>query len=90
MKDVDLLSREEFERNGFIYEPDRNKCETWKLRLYVPDEEWRDEEYKKILISELPCKYIHRVWITPNPYEGDPNFFANYRVLVTGHTPIEK
>lgn len=87
---MDLLTKEEIEKAGFIYEPDASKCKTRKLRLYVPAPEGIDDDYKKEIIEQICYKHVHKVWETPNPYEGDPNFLADPRVLVTGHTPNGK
>ncbi len=81
-----ILTKEEIEKYGFIYEPDITKCKSRKLRLYVPKQELIDEEYKKEVANQIPYQYVHQVIETPNPYEGDPNFLADPKVLVKGHT----
>lgn len=88
--DMILLTREEIEKAGFIYEPDREKCKARKLRLYVPMPELMDEEYKKEIVNQIPFQFVHEVRETPNLYEGDPNFLADPKVLVIGHTPNGK
>lgn len=87
---MDLLTKEEIERFGFTYEPDATKCKSRKLRLYVPAKELINDEYKAEIANQIPYQYVHKVIETPNPYEGDPNFLADPKVLVTGHTPNGK
>ena len=81
---MDLLTKEEIQKFGFTYEPDATKCKTRKLRLYVP--KVIDDDYKDEVANEIPYQYVHRVWETPNIYEGNPNYLADPKVLVTGHT----
>lgn len=83
----ELLTKDEIEKFGFIYEPDENKCKSRKLKLYVPSSEMIDEGYKLEIANQIPYKYVHKVVETPNPYEGDPNFLTDPKVLVIGHTP---
>jgi len=82
-----LWTRKDIENYGFVYEPDVSKCKTLKLRLYVPVE--IDDFFKQEIAKQIPYKYVHQVWETPNPYEGDPNFLADPKVLVTGHGNID-
>lgn len=82
----ELLTREEFEKAGFVYEPDRTKCKAYKLRLSVPAREMINDEYKSEMISQIPFVYVREVKETENPYEGDPHFLADQKVLVIGHT----
>lgn len=84
--DKELLTREEIEKAGFVYEPNKTKCKSFKLKLYVPCDSWINDEYKAEIISQIPFVYVHRVKKTENPYEGDPNFLADPKVLVIGHT----
>jgi hypothetical protein len=81
-----ILTKEEIQKFGFTYEPDATKCKTRKLRTYVPKPELMDEEWKAAVAKEIPYQYVHQVWETPNPYEGNPNYLTDPRVLVTGHT----
>lgn len=85
-----LLTREEFEKHGFIYEPDVTKCKTRKLKLYVPAEEMINDEYRMEIVNQLPYQYIHEVIETPNPYAGNPDYCCDPKVLVRGHTPNGK
>lgn len=85
----ELLTREEFEKAGFIYEPDRSKCKAYKLRLCVPAKEMINDEYKAELISQIPFVYVHEVKETEKLYDGDSNFVVDSRVLVIGHTRKE-
>lgn len=81
----ELLTREEIEKAGFIYEPDRAKCKSIKLKLSVPGDALINDEYKAEIISQIPFVYVHEVKKTENPYEGNPNFLTDPRVLVIGH-----
>jgi hypothetical protein len=82
-----ILTKEEIQKFGFTYEPDVTKCKTRKLRMYIPKPELMDEDWKTEVANQIPYQFVHRVWETPNPYAGDPNFLADPKVLVTGHTP---
>lgn len=79
-----IFTREDIERFGFIYEPDKDKCKSHKLRWCVP--RVIDEEFKKSIVDDVVFTHIHEVKKTENPYEGDPNFLADPKVLVIGHT----
>ena len=83
-----ILTKEEIQKFGFTYEPDATKCKTRKLKLYVP--KVIDDDYKDEVAKEIPYEYVHEVKETSNPYEGDPNFLADPKVLVVGHTDIMK
>lgn len=85
----ELLIREEIEKFGFIYEPDKAKCKSLKLKLPVPSDNLINDEYKAKIISQIPFVYVHEVKKTENPYEGNPNFLADPKVLVVGHTRKE-
>jgi hypothetical protein len=87
---MDLLTREEIEKFGLTYEPDATKCKMRKLRLYVPAPEMIDEFYKEEIAKQIPYQYVHQVKETTNPYAGNPNFLADPKVLVVGHTPNGK
>lgn len=82
----ELLTRDEIEKFGFIYESDKMKCKSLKLKLSVPSDDLINDEYKAKLISQIPFAYVHEVKKTENPYEGNPNFLADPKVLVVGHT----
>lgn len=84
-----LLTKEEIEKSGFVYEPDRTKCKSLKLKLPVPNDNLINDEYKAEIISQIPFVYVHEVKKTENPYEGNPNFLADPRILVVGHTRKE-
>ena len=86
MKRIELLTREEFEKHGFIYEPDKTKCKSRKLKMSIPPVEMIDEDYKMKIVDQIPYKYLYEVIQTPNPYENSTGFFSDPRVLVTGHT----
>ena len=81
-----LFTKEEIESYGFIYEPDRDKCKSRKLRHYIPEKvsDWFKQEVVDE-IKESGWKYIHQIKETENPYEGDPDFCCDSRVLVVGH-----
>ena len=86
---MNLFTKKDIKRFGFIYEPDKTKCKSLKLRLYVPKLEMIDEDYKKEIAKQIPYKYVHLVIKSPNPYEDDPDFLADPRVLVIGHGQID-
>lgn len=81
-----FLTKEEIEKAGFAYEPDKTKCKSVKLKLSVPSDDLINDEYKAEIISQIPFAYVHEVKKTENPYEGNPNFLADPRILVVGHT----
>jgi hypothetical protein len=85
-----ILTKEEIQKFGFTYEPDATKCKTRKLKTYFPAPELQNEDWKAAIAEDIPYQYVHEVKETPNPYEGDPNFLANPKVLVVGHTPNGK
>lgn len=85
---MNLLTKEEIEKFGFTYEPDITKCKSRKLRLYVPKPEMINEWFKGEIAKQIPYQCVHQVKETDNPYEGDPNFFADPKVIVVGHTYI--
>ncbi len=82
-----LLTKEEMEKFGLVYEPDRSKCKSRKLRHYIPkivDDMFKEEIIKEI--KESGWKYIHKVIESPNPYESDPNFIADPKPIIVGHS----
>ena len=83
---MELFTKEEIEKYGFIYEPDVTKCKSLKLKSYIPKPEMIDEAYKVEVAKEIPFKHVHRVKETTNPYEGDPHFLADPKWIVVGHT----
>lgn len=42
---MDLLTKEEIEKAGFIYEPDETKCKTRKIRLHVDCNYYKDGKW---------------------------------------------
>ena len=86
MNIVELLTKEEIESYGFIYEPDATKCKSRKLHLYVPSNEMINDDYKLEIAKQITFKYVNRVYKAPNPYEGDPDFLSDPKVIVSGHT----
>jgi len=80
---IPILTKEEIEKLGFIYESDETKCKTIKLALHVPRVMY-DEFYPE-LVKQTPFKYVNQITETPNPYEGNFNFCADPKMLVTGH-----
>jgi hypothetical protein len=81
-----FLNKKEIENAGFIYEPDRSKCKSLKLNIHVPKDDLVNDEFKQQIVKEIPFVYVHQVTETPNPYEGNPDFLADPKVLVIGHT----
>ena len=86
MKKIEIFTKEDIEKYGFIYEPDITKCQSLKLKLCVPESGTMDEDYKTEVANQIPYQYVHQVIESPNPYEGDPNFLADSKVIVVGHT----
>lgn len=83
----EIFTKRDIENFGFTYEPDSSKCQTRKLRLYVPSK--IDYFFKQEIAKQIPYKYVHKVWETPNSHEGDLNFLADSKILVTGHGQID-
>jgi hypothetical protein len=51
MKIVELITKEEFEKFGFVYEPDLSKCKSRKLRHYIP--QVIDDFFKEEIVEEI-------------------------------------
>ena len=85
----EFLTKEEIEKAGFFYESNKSVCKSLKLKLYVPKDELVNDEFKKSIIDEIPFIFVHKVTETPNVYPDDPNFLADPKVLVIGHTRKE-
>ena len=81
---MDLLTKEEIQKFGFIYEPDATKCKSRKLKLHVP--EVIDDDYKNEVANQITYQYVHQVKASENIYEGNPNYLVDTRVIVVGHT----
>jgi len=79
-----FLSIEEIKEFGFTYEPDITKCKSLKLKMSVP--ELIDDECKTEIVKQIPFQYVHEVKETLNPYKDDPNFLADPKIIVVGHT----
>jgi hypothetical protein len=79
-------TKEDIQKFGFIYEPDVTKCKFLKLRLGIP--EIFTEDYKLKIAEQIPYIYVNQIKETPNPYEGNPNFLADPKIVVAGHTKI--
>jgi hypothetical protein len=87
---MNVLNKEEIERFGFIYEPDKSKCRSCKLKLRLPESEYFNEWFKESIAGEIPFVYVHLVKETENPYAEDPNFLADPKIMVIGHTRKER
>ena len=82
----EFFTKEEIEEAGFIYEPDRSKCKSMKLKLCIPHDELINSFFKAEIVKEIPYVYVHKIVETDNPYDTDPNFLADPKVLIVGHT----
>lgn len=79
-----LWTKKDIEDFGFIYEPNAQKCKTFKLAGGYNNEYDKSNIAKKIYV-----KYVHSVFINTDQPSDFPQSHYDHRVMVKGHTIID-